>query len=235
MENEKHAWDELLTKRDREFLSSGYYGKERGFGSKPVLLVVDMQHNACGDKDEHIFEMTKRWPAGCGHEAWEAIYKQQELIEECRKADIPIIYTRFVPELIQFDSFSKKHNKNVTSTDLSDKRWQIVDELAPQKEDIVIDKSYASVLFGTPLISYLIDMGVDTIITVGTSTGGCVRASAIDLITHNFNVVVVEDCVFDRIELSHAAALLDLWMKYCDVLFMEEVLEYVETYKNDIK
>jgi len=75
-------------------------------------------------------------------------------------------------------------------------------------------------------------MGVDTTILVGDSTGGCVRASAVDLTTHNYNVVVVEDCVFDRVELSHAAALLDLWMKYCDVIFMDEVLEYVRTVRD---
>jgi maleamate amidohydrolase len=231
MEHRTHVWEPLLTDRDREFLSSGFYGKKRGFGSKSVLLVVDMQHNACGDKDEHIFDMIKRWPSGCGHEAWKAIANQQKLIASCREANIPIIYTKFIPQLVQFDGFSKKHNKTVVATDPTDKKWQIVEELAPQEGDIILEKSYASVLFGTPLISWLISMGVDTIITVGTSTGGCVRASAIDLITHNFNVVVVEDCTFDRIELSHAAALLDLWMKYCDVMFMDEVLEHLHKEK----
>lgn len=232
MADRQHVWESMITPRDRELLSRGHYGKSRGFGSKPVLLVIDMQYNACGDRDEPFLEMIERWPSGCGHEAWEGIRNQKEIISACREAGIPIIYTRYVPQLIQFDGFAKKKNQHATKTDSAELKWQIVDELAPEEDEVVLDKSYASVLFGTPLISWLIAMGVDTTIIVGNSTGGCVRASAIDLTTYNFNVVVVEDCVFDRVELSHAAALLDMWMKYCDVVFMDEVLEYVASVKD---
>lgn len=227
----QHAWAPLLTPRDREFLAQRDV-KPRGFGTKPVLLVIDMQYTACGDRDEPLLEMVKRWPGGCGHEAWEGIRNQQQLIPACRAAGIPIIYTRYIPQLIQFDGFAKKRTQPAQQPDPNELRWQIMQEIAPEPDDIVLDKSYASVLFGTPLISWLIAMGADTTILVGNSTGGCVRASAVDLITHNFNVAVVEDCVFDRVELSHAAALLDLWMKYCDVVFMDEVLEYVRTVRD---
>ena len=227
----QHAWQPLLTPRDREFLSQRD-PKRRGFGTRPALLVIDMQYTACGDRDEPILEMVKRWPGGCGHEAWEGIRNQQVLIPACRQAGIPIIYTRYIPQLIQFDGFAKKRSQPAQQPDPTELRWQIMKEIAPEPDDIVLDKSYASVLFGTPLISWLIAMGIDTTLIVGNSTGGCVRASAIDLTTHNYNVVVIEDCVFDRVELSHGAALLDMWMKYCDVLFMEEVLEYVNTVRD---
>lgn len=229
MAERERAWDRLLTPRDREFLEARNYGKQRGFGERPALLVIDMQYTACGDKDVPLLEMIEEWPSGCGHEAWEGIRNQQRLIPACREAGIPIIYTRYVPQLIQFDGFARKKNATAEKTNPDDKKWQIVEEIAPHEDDIVLDKSYASVLFGTPLISWLISMGIDTTIVIGNSTGGCIRASAIDLTTHNFNVTVVEDCVFDRVELSHGAALLDMWMKYCDVLFMDEVLEYVST------
>ena len=45
-----------------------------------------------------------------------------------------------------------------------------------------------------------------------------VRATIIDAISRNYNVTVIEDCVFDRIEISHKVSLLDMWMKYCDVI-----------------
>lgn len=227
----QHAWEPLLTPRDREFLANRDV-KARGFGTRPALLVIDMQYTACGDRDEPFLEMIQRWPGGCGHEAWEGIRNQQELIPACREAGIPIIYTRYIPQLIQFDGFAKKRSGPLNPTDPTELRWQIMAELEPQPDDIVLDKSYASVLFGTPLISWLIAMGIDTTLIVGNSTGGCVRASAIDLTTHNFNVTVIEDCVFDRVELAHGAALLDMWMKYCDVLFMDDVLEYVKTVRD---
>ncbi len=227
----QHAWNPLLTPRDQEFLAQRD-PKRRGFGTRPALLVIDMQYTACGDRDEPILEMVKRWPGGCGHEAWEGIRNQQLLIPACREAGVPIIYTRYIPQLIQFDGFAKKRSGPAQQPDPAELRWQIMQEIAPAPDDIVLDKSFASVLFGTPLISWLIAMGIDTTIIVGNSTGGCVRASAIDLTTHNYNVVVVEDCVFDRVELSHGAALLDMWMKYCDVIFMDEVLEYVRTVRD---
>ncbi len=226
MSTETHAWEPLLTPRDREFLKARSV-RERGFGSRPALIVVDMQHMACGDKDEDILTMIKRWPSGCGHEAWAAIDKQKVLLEACRTSGVPIIYTRYVPQLIKFDGFAKKRMGTTQQPVITDQQWQIVADVAPSEGDIVLDKSYASVLYGTPLSSWLVAMGIDTTILIGNSTGGCVRASAVDLTTHNYNVVVVEDCVFDRVELSHAAALLDLWMKYCDVVFSDTVIGYL--------
>lgn len=233
MADRQRAWDPLLTERDQQFLADR--GNQlRGFGARPVLIVIDMQYMACGDKREPFFDMIKRWPGGCGPEAWDAIDKQQELIAEARAAGIPVIYSRYIPQLIQFDGFAKKNPSPAEQPDPTEQRWQIVEEIKPEPDDIVLDKSYASVMFGTPLVSWLIAMGVDTTIIIGNSTGGCVRASAIDLTTHNYNVIVVEDCVFDRVEVSHGAALLDMWMKYCDVLFKDEVSEYIATVTDGI-
>ncbi len=89
-----------------------------------------------------------------------------------------------------------------------------------------IDKSYASAFYGTSLLSILIKLKVDTLIVAGGTTSGCVRATCVDAISRNFDVAVVEDCVYDRISVSHKVALLDLWMKYCDVISRDEAIEY---------
>jgi nicotinamidase-related amidase len=68
---------------------------------------------------------------------------------------------------------------------------------------------------------------VDTLIVAGGTTSGCVRATCVDAISRNFDVAVVEDCVYDRISVSHKVALLDLWMKYCDVISHQEVVQYI--------
>jgi maleamate amidohydrolase len=49
-------------------------------------------------------------------------------------------------------------------------------------------------------------------------TSGCVRATAVDAFSHNFRVVVPEECVADRARVPHAVALFDIHMKYGDVL-----------------
>jgi nicotinamidase-related amidase len=103
-----------------------------------------------------------------------------------------------------------------------------VDEIAPKEGDLVINKSYASAFYGTPLLSYLIKLKVDTLIVAGGTTSGCVRAACVDAVSRNFDAAVLEDCVYDRITISHKVALLDLWMKYCDVISGQEAVRYVQ-------
>ncbi|MBI0579526.1 isochorismatase family protein [Neobacillus cucumis] len=223
-----HVWESALTDVDKIVIEKGGYGKRRGLGKKPVFMIIDAQYNYIG-ADEPIEEQLEQWPSGGGSSAWAGIRKIKELKEYVQKVGIPVIYTRNVQKkTIAFDSFGLKAARDNSKYIDGRPETQIVEELKPDAQDIVVDKSYASAFFGTPLISYLIKLGVDSIIIVGGSTSGCVRATAVDAVTHNFNVAVIEDCVFDRIQLSHQAGLLDLWMKYCDVINTEEVKTYLQ-------
>ena len=93
----------------------------------------------------------------------------------------------------------------------------------------MIDKSYASAFYGTDFRTRLVREDVDSLIIVGNSTSGCVRATAVDAKQHGYGVVLPQECIFDRIEASHKVGLLDLWMKYAEVLEREEVEAWVET------
>jgi nicotinamidase-related amidase len=105
----------------------------------------------------------------------------------------------------------------------------IVDPVAPEPDDAVIDKSYASAFYGTDLLSRLVRGDHDSVIVVGNSTSGCVRATTVDAQQHGFDVIVPQECIFDRIEASHKIGLLDMWMKYAEVQEREEVEAYVES------
>lgn len=225
-----YVWEDSLTDVDRLVIDKGGYGQARGFGKKAALVIIDIQYNYVGE-NVPIEQQLDRWPSGGGDRAYACIAKIQDLKKEAKDNGIPVIYTRNVAKkTINFDSFATKAKRDNSKYIDGRPETQIVKELEPADNDLVIDKSYASVFFGTPFISYLVKMGVDTLILVGGSTGGCVRATAVDAVTHNFNVGVVSDAVYDRIELSHKAALLDLWMKYCDVPTSEEVVEYFRTF-----
>jgi maleamate amidohydrolase len=60
--------------------------------------------------------------------------------------------------------------------------------------------------------------GVDTAVVVGCTTSGCVRATVVDAMQHNFRTVVVGDCVGDRAIEPHDANLFDMQQKYADVM-----------------
>ncbi|MBP1742519.1 MAG: hypothetical protein H6Q48_4812 [Deltaproteobacteria bacterium] len=222
------VWDDILTPTDREVIRRGGYGKPRGLGKRPALLIIDPQYNYAG-ADKPILEQIQEWPSGVGESAWRAIERLIPLISAFREKKSPIIYTRQVQKSIAFDGFAAKAVRSSSQYLEGSKGTSIVEEIAPQEGDFVIDKGYASAFYGTPLLSVLIKLKVDTLIVTGGTTGGCVRATCVDAISRNFDVAVVEDCVYDRIKASHKVALLDLWMKYCDVICGREVLRYLQT------
>ncbi len=89
---------------------------------------------------------------------------------------------------------------------------------------MVLLKRYPSAFFGTPLVSFLTGAGVDSLVVCGITTSGCVRATVVDAMSYNYNAVVAADACADRLQLSHRVALLDMHMKYADVMLVDQVL-----------
>ena len=106
----------------------------------------------------------------------------------------------------------------------------IVPELKPTPQDVVINKQYASAFFGSPLAALFTSQGIDTIVLTGCSTSGCVRATAVDSMQHGFRVIVPRECVGDRHPEPHEANLFDINSKYGDVVSKAEVLESLVRY-----
>jgi len=102
--------------------------------------------------------------------------------------------------------------------------YAIYHEFTPQPEDVIITKQRASIFQGTPLSSHLSLLGIQSLIVCGESTSGCVRASAVDGYSSGFHVSLVEECTFDRAELTHKVNLFDLHHKYVDVMHLDEVV-----------
>ncbi|MFI6043796.1 isochorismatase family protein [Nocardia sp. NPDC051321] len=93
---------------------------------------------------------------------------------------------------------------------------------APLPGEIVVTKQYASAFHGTSLASTLTTLGIDTLLIVGLTTSGCVRASATDALQHGFRPLVVAEACGDRDPRLQQANLLDLDAKYADVITMAE-------------
>ena len=98
--------------------------------------------------------------------------------------------------------------------------------IAPGPRDIVSKKQKPSGFFGSNLASFLTLLGADSVIVVGTTTSGCVRATVVDAFSLNYRVILAEEGCFDRSEASHALSLCDMHAKYADVVPTAEVLAY---------
>jgi nicotinamidase-related amidase len=225
------VWDDILTSRDKEVFALSGYGKRAGFGQRPAVLVVDVNYNFVGDKPEPILESVKRFRNSCGREGWEAVHRIAELLAEVRKKHLPTFYTTGHDDRTHSVAFGRWQAKNSRSTEDMNEEWDkgnhIVEEIAPQKDDIVVRKQKPSAFFGTPLISMLNEVHADGVLVTGTTTSGCVRASVIDAFSYNLKVSVIEECVFDRGQASHKINLFDMAMKYADVISLKETIEYV--------
>jgi maleamate amidohydrolase len=220
-------WDDILTDTDREVIRRAGYGRPRGLGNRPVLMLIDPQYNYCG-ADLPILDQLNEWPSGVGESAWRAVTGIRRVLFAARQAQTPVIFTRQVQNILEFNGFAAKANRDGANYLEGAEGTRIVAELAPLPGELVVDKGYASAFYGTPLLSFLVKLRADTLIVTGGTTSGCVRAFCVDAVSRNFNVGVVADAVFDRVTISHKASLLDLWMKYCDLLTMEDAVSYLE-------
>ncbi len=221
-------WEPWLDDTDREVLRRAGYGKRRGLGRRPALLLIDCQYNYFG-LDRPILEQLDAYPAGVGEAAWAGVERLAGLAGAARRAGRPVIYTRQVQQEGAHDHLAAKTGRDPGYGLAGSPGTRIVEPLSPAPGDIVLDKTTPDAFFGTPLIAHLIRLRVDTVVIAGASTSGCVRSAALGAAGRQFRVGVVHDGVFDRIGLSHRAALLDLWMKFADLLSAEEAGFYLET------
>jgi nicotinamidase-related amidase len=227
----ERVWDRFLTEQDKQVFAAGGFGATAGFGKRPALLIIDISYAFTGDKSEPILESMKRYRSSCGTAAWEAIPVNRKLIDAAHDKGVPVIYTTNAWRDDQWDAGSwrfkinrwrpqpqQKHNLR----DLN----QIVDEIAPQPQDLLVVKQKPSGFFATPMLSYLVNLNCDSVVVTGTSTSGCVRATVLDAFSYNYRVAVVEDACFDRSQASHAVTLCDMHAKYADVVRSDEVIRY---------
>ncbi|WP_138381233.1 isochorismatase family protein [Luteithermobacter gelatinilyticus] len=99
--------------------------------------------------------------------------------------------------------------------------------------DAVYTKRMPSAFFETPLNSFLRWHKVDTVVVTGGSTSGCVRATAVDSLSHGFRTIVPLECVADKHESYHFANLTDLLLKYADVVGVQDVIDWLEAYEGE--
>ena len=225
-------WDDVLGDTDRAVFEAAGWGKRAGFGSRPAIMVIDVNYNFCGDRAEPILDSIERWRYSCGEVAWKTgIPSIQRILEVSRRKRLPVIYTTNPRREDGFDLgiWSLKSHRAEDEVDVMGHRGNdIVDEVAPEDGDLFIEKRKPSAFFGTPLMSHINMLGADSLILTGTTTSGCVRATAVDALSFDIRVTIPHEAAFDRSVLSHKVTLMDLHMKYVDVTDTDDVVSYLE-------
>lgn len=216
------VWDAFLTEDDKKVMAARKPRKPTGPGKRVGLLVIDMQNTAMGH-DKPIWEQLDEYSGACGPHAWKAVPYQQKLLAAARAAGMPVIYSKHV--FHAYTGLPSSEPGNNFSADNA--KSEIPAEVAMQPGDILVEKQTPSCFAFTNLHIILGSLGLDGLLVVGNSTSGCVRATCVDGRAYGYKMSVVEEGCFDRIELSHAAALFDMEFKICDVIRTDQALDII--------
>jgi maleamate amidohydrolase len=192
----------------------------RGAGTRPAVVVVDFQR---------AFTETPR----CGQPTIDALTASAELLAAARDADVSVIYLTVIYDDLSDIPLSWRPDIKGDGISKCLRGWELTaihPLVAPQLGDIILEKHHASGFFGTDLDGRLTRLGVDTLLVVGTSTSGCVRATAIDGAARSYRVQVIEECVDDFRLISGEAALDDIAERYGDVISLKGALDYLASF-----
>lgn len=233
----ERVWDRFLTEQDRQHLARSRPKTPYGFGRRAAILSVDNYRAAIGDEPLPLLEAVELWPNSTGQAGWDALARIAELLEHARRARLPVIHiTGLAEEDAGIPGWSARRGGRGTRThrdhaaqDRHRRRYDIAPQAAPRAGEVVLRKTAPSAFFGTPLLAHLTGEGIDTLIVVGEAVSGCVRATVVDGCSYRLNMIVVEECVYDRHEASRAMNLFDMDQKYADVISLRETLEYIDS------
>lgn len=193
------------------------FGETIDFGKRPAVLVVDFingfTNTACdlgSDLDEEI-ENTKM------------------VLGEARKTDVPVYFTTVIYESHYQDGGHFITKVPALKCLVQDSEWVQIDERLERKEsEPIIQKKFASSFFGTSLSSMLAYHQIDTLIIVGCTTSGCIRATVIDALQYGYRAIIPQECVGDRSQEAHRANLYDIQTKYGEVMPVQEVCGFLK-------
>lgn len=207
-----------MTQQNLEDNYQGVWGNRVGFGQKPALLLIDfMQSYTTASEPLYAPDVIQ------------AVKETQDVLKIAREKGVTVIHTNILYHSNQLDGgMWVKKSPVMAAMVATNPATQFCPEVAPLESELVITKNYASAFFGTSLASVLTVQGIDTVVMVGCSTSGCVRASAVDAVQHGFRAIVIRECVGDRHQAPHEANLFDIDSKYGDVVLKDEVLNYFE-------
>ena len=159
--------------------------------------------------------------------------KTNDVIQACRKLDIPIIYTR---QLNRSDQINLSKGEPIMEDgtpfyySTSKENHEILDEITPKEDDIIIDKYRWSAFFETSLDGFLKSLNVKNLIIGGVVTDGCVMTTVFDAYFRDYHVHLIKDMCTTSNEGAHMASLMIManWIYNLEVYHADQLINRLE-------
>jgi nicotinamidase-related amidase len=221
---------------------SFYYENDSDYGEieidpkKTALLVVDMQH---------VFITRKKLDNPSAVELadavrWEQFYQaidsvvvpnNKRMLDYFRTHGMEVIFAKIECRKKNGADRSLDHKATGYNELLlvpADPLGDIVPELAPIDDEIVITKTTDSAVTGSTLRLILHNLGIDTVVVTGVLTDQCVSGTVRSLADESFKVWLIEDACRASTAQIQANELEILNNIYCHVITTDELLEALD-------
>ena len=131
----------------------------------------------------------------------------QKLIAACRRAGVEVIYTTV--ECYTLDGRDRSLDYKISGIFAAKGSWeaQVLDELAPLPNEIVIPKMSSSVFMSTNIAYVLRNLGVEYVLTMGLLTDQCVESAVRDGCDLGFLMTLIDDACATYSQERHDATL----------------------------
>lgn len=201
-----------------EFYRQAGFGGRVGWGSKAAVLVIDMAGNWT-EPDAMI-----------GSDLGAVTPQIKKILNSARSQGLPVLFTTMAYDATMSDvtRVSRLKTPHAEKMVRGDQPTQVIAELERRSEEPLIEKPRASAFLNTNLISILVDRGVDTVVIVGCSTSGCIRATAESALDLGFHALIPAEAVGDRSASAHTANLFDIDQRYADVVSVDDIIGHFE-------
>lgn len=195
--------------------------------AETALLVIDIQNTYLEPKDDPA--ENERWQPFFDRMRSTVIPNTARLMDACRTRGAEVMFARIAclkPDGRDRSLSQKKPGFNYLLLPKDREDSQIVPELAPRADEIVIMKTTDSALTGSNLRILLHNMGIKNVVVAGIFTDQCISSTVRSLCDESFNVVVVDDCCAAATMELHRHELEVINMIYCHVARLDEVLGF---------
>ena len=222
-----HLASSRITEEDLAAYEAAGFRNQVGFGERPAILVIDVQYRSVGPRKPILEAIAESgYGPATGERGWRAIDHLAPLLKVAREHGVPVMFPCVAPK--RPEPAGGVEMLNPGSANVDEAGYRFVEEVAPQPGELIIPKNGPSSFFGTPLASFLVKRGIDTLILTGCTTSGCVRATAVDSSSLAYRTIVAADSVYDRADVSHEVGLFELDAKYADVVPTADIIRYIE-------
>ena len=157
-----------------------------------------------------------------------ALPNMQRVLAAARKAGIEVIHVRVASQTADGRDSTLRYKALGLETPRDTKEAQILPEMAPGEDEIVVSKMTSSVFNSTNIDRLLRNMGIKNLIFIGVVTNGCVESSTRSAAELDYGTIVVEDATAAMAPQLHEHSILSMSYKDATIRSSDEVVKALE-------